>query len=643
MLVLRVRNGSNGEVDLDELWNKLKLDSLTSGPTPFDTHLTLRPDFELETVISKNTDTPFRLNQRALESDEKLGGHDEFLLDRQLGEGGMGTVRLAHQDSLSRDVAIKMPHRNGSASLVSALVREAKVTGALEHPGIIPVHSMAFDSHGVPALVMKRVDGVSWAELLRMSAHATWNALTAATKDRLDANLNIFMQVCNALAFAHRQQVIHRDLKPANILIGEFGEVYVADWGVALRLVREHQRPAGLVGTPAYFAPEMISGDDSQMDVATDIYLLGATLYHVLTGVPPHNGADLREVLRLAARNLPTPFSGSVPTELFDICRKAMQNDKAQRFASALEFRDAIARFIKHRSTTRLISATNDRLVQLSSLLRDSAPAASLILPKVSECRFGFMQALHEWPENEVAELKLHETLVLAARYEIGAGNESAARALVAEMKTVPPEIAKALDSLEEEVERSKVRKTVFNKLQKDLDPRTALRERLYFFAIIAAGVSSAMVLPMFSFWRKFEGQLGGNSLLLRLSIGFSSWLLSVVMYRKSLMQTRINRAVVWLVGLTFAGVGVSRLISLMYDASAAQTLSFDLVPVSIVGAAAGITLHKGFWMMTVAGMVGLLGVFFAPHWAPQIFSTASVVGLAVVAVTWMNWRSELE
>ena len=149
---------------------------------------------------------------------------------REIGRGGMGVVHLAEQRSLGREVAVKTSTSTDTL-VVSALVREARIMGALEHPSLVPVHSLGVDANGGPMLVMKRIDGTTWRELLDAPEHAAWAALLAGHGDKLRAQVDILIHVSRALAFAHDRGIVHRDLKPENVMIGAFGEVYVLDWG----------------------------------------------------------------------------------------------------------------------------------------------------------------------------------------------------------------------------------------------------------------------------------------------------------------------------------------------------------------------------------------------------------------------------
>ncbi len=236
-----------------------------------------------------------------------------FTVKLELGRGGMGEVHLAHQHVLNRDVALKRPL--GSESSV-ALMMEARLTGALEHPGIVPIHALGLDEAGQPVMVMKHVEGVSWADLIKDPHHDGWRRNKG---DRIAWQLRIMSQVCDAVHYAHCQGVIHRDIKLDNIMIGRFGEVYLLDWGIAKRI--QQTQGTGITGTLSYMAPEMAEGKDHAE--RTDVYLLGATLHHALIGQPRHNAETIPETLASVSVSAPYSYPSTVPAELARICNRA--------------------------------------------------------------------------------------------------------------------------------------------------------------------------------------------------------------------------------------------------------------------------------------------------------------------------------
>ncbi len=211
-----------------------------------------------------------------------------------LGEGGMGRVYEARHHSLGRDVAVKTLLDPENPERVCALITEGAITGSLEHPNIPPIHQLGVAAGGHPVLVMKRILGVPWGDLLRDKGHDGWRCLQ--TRDQLVANVEVLMAVARAVQFAHSRGIVHRDIKPDNVLIDETGEVYLVDWGIATEI--SNGPGEGIVGTPGFLAPEMVMLDE--LSARTDVYLLGATLHYVLTGDyqetgrRPHRGAAER-------------------------------------------------------------------------------------------------------------------------------------------------------------------------------------------------------------------------------------------------------------------------------------------------------------------------------------------------------------
>ncbi len=219
-----------------------------------------------------------------------------------LGQGGMGVVRSGKQTALDRDVAIKTlrpDHRSGGEAL--KLLQEGWVTGTLEHPNIVPVHDLGLDGDGAPVIVLKRIDGIDWSRLMRDGGEVERRF---GAHDLLEWNLRVLLQVARAIEFAHSRALVHRDLKPENVMVGEFGEVYVLDWGIAVSLRPDETRlpraeaAVGIAGTPADMAPEMLGGEAPS--TRTDIYLLhppGMALLPDDREQPGAHGDDARRLV----------------------------------------------------------------------------------------------------------------------------------------------------------------------------------------------------------------------------------------------------------------------------------------------------------------------------------------------------------
>ncbi|MBC7173843.1 MAG: serine/threonine protein kinase, partial [Polyangiaceae bacterium] len=273
-----------------------------------------------------------------------------------LAEGGMGVINLAEQGALRREVAVKTLRDHFlDDNFIARLLREARITGMVEHPNIVPIYALQSDERGAPMMVMKRIEGVSWRALIRNPDHPSG---LVEGNDPLAFHLNVLMKVAEAVHFAHSRGILHLDLKPDNVMIGFFHDVYLVDWGVAVSTREEHRgflpmadEVSEVLGTPAYIAPEMVDIGNQPLTPRTDVYLLGAVLHEVLTGRPPHSGHSLYDTLFAAYQSKPPEFTPEVPFELAQITHRAMHPSPGERFETANDFRRALADFLKHRSS----------------------------------------------------------------------------------------------------------------------------------------------------------------------------------------------------------------------------------------------------------------------------------------------------
>ena len=271
-----------------------------------------------------------------------------------LGRGGMGEVRLARDQRIHRDVAVKlMRSATADEATTARFLREAQVQGALEHPAIPPVHDLGIDRDGQPYFVMKKLAGTTLGEVL--DARSSSDVLQAKWPRRL--LLARLVDVCLAVEFAHTRGVVHRDLKPANIMLGDFGETYVLDWGLA-RITNDElssvnalsgdvavgQTVAGaLLGTPGYMAPEQARGE--LIDARADVYALGCILFEILTGVPAlPRGLPAIDATLTIAEHRPSKRV-DVPPELDELCARATAQDRENR-PTARQLADGIQAYL---------------------------------------------------------------------------------------------------------------------------------------------------------------------------------------------------------------------------------------------------------------------------------------------------------
>lgn len=317
---------------------------------------------------------------------------DYEILD-MLGQGGMGMVFSARQASLDREIAIKMIHPESSrdAEAINNFVAEAMVTSELDHPNIVPVHDMGGREDGTLFYAMKQVRGTSWDKVIKQKSRAE--------------NLKILSDVCDAVAYAHDKGVVHRDLKPENVMLGEYGEVLVLDWGLAISTGSEKAErltsESGRAGTPAYMSPEMARCDIAQIGPASDIYLLGGILYEIVTGVRPHPDENIYACICSAMENVIAPTEEKV--ELVDIALKAMSTAPEDRYKTVKDFQQAIKNYQEHAESLKLSDIANERLAALDEVSEKGLYRES------NQIIAGFEQALQLWAENEEAILGLRQ------------------------------------------------------------------------------------------------------------------------------------------------------------------------------------------------------------------------------------------
>ena len=308
---------------------------------------------------------PDEKSQRVPESRSERASQERYRVSNEIARGGMGSILRTEDLDLRRFVAMKVLLEPGETTekMYERFIKEAQVTGFLEHPNIIPVHELGLDKNLRPFFTMKLIGGESLASVLK----ALRRNNTEYRKDYpIRRLLGTFIQVCNAVSFAHSRGVIHRDLKPENVMLGEFGEVLVMDWGLAKirdfdEILAPHnvadpddytQTQEGVVlGTPLYMPPEQAVGDIANTDERSDVFSLGAILYEIITGRMLYDGATVAEIINKAASVDFKPPSSTPKgsTDIEKICLKSIQKQKKDRYQSVGELADAVKAYLDHR------------------------------------------------------------------------------------------------------------------------------------------------------------------------------------------------------------------------------------------------------------------------------------------------------
>jgi len=391
---------SNWEESIDESGDTdplmtLKLRETVSGAD--DSHASL-------IVKSRQVRSAARGLSSAMSVTSATDAPDYELLD-VIGEGGMGVVYTAKQSSIARTVAVKMLKGDKTHTLQQRdkFISEAVVTGELEHPNIVPVYDLGSNEEGALFYSMKRVRGTPWNKVIGEKS--------------LDENLNTLLRTADAVAFAHANGVVHRDLKPENVMLGDYGEVLVMDWGLA-RISPKFPNASSVSqsdvmgGTPAYMAPEMATGPIERITPASDIYLLGAILFEIITGRPPHSGKTVMACLLAAAKNRIDTAGHS--GELIEIARRAMAKRPADRYRSVPDFQEALRQYQAHSESIVLTEHAAKNLERANS--RND-------YDRFARAVYGLQEALTLWKENRNAGKLLSRARADYARSALAKGD----------------------------------------------------------------------------------------------------------------------------------------------------------------------------------------------------------------------------
>jgi PAS domain S-box-containing protein len=401
----------------------------------------------------------------------------EYRLVGKLGSGGTGIVYQAHQRAIDREVAVKVLRDELACDPIARqrFLVEARTIGSLDHPNVIALHELATGPSSELFYSMKRVDGTSWDHCV--------DDMT------FEENLETLLRLCDAIRYAHSRELIHRDIKPENVMLGRFGEVLLADWGLALSLTTLNHllhgddaagtashsgsfqstdsvsairtnlnssfpRAHAIGGTPAYMAPELAAGDALRQSKRTDIYLLGALLYRIITGHPPHYGDNLLECIRRAAANEIRP--SSIRSGWVDVAMKAMATDPDDRYSDVAAFAAALAREKEHERSV-------DLLRRAEKLMKKVGPAATHQDYGVAEALI--REALDVWPGNRQAAETLVDLQTEHARSAAASGDYDLALELLHRAGQGDSELAARVKMKRDSRREQAIRESKFSRL----------------------------------------------------------------------------------------------------------------------------------------------------------------------------------
>ncbi len=550
-----------------------------------------------------------------------------------LGEGGMGLVRLARQTALDREVAVKTTRQALSPAATRVLLQEAYTTGFLEHPNIIPIYNVGRTPDGAPLIVMKRIEGTSWRDLLFDDERSL---------DLFD-HIEILLHVCDALRFAHSRGVIHRDIKLDNVMVGPFNEVYLLDWGIAASirgdrpLLPHIKDSTGLTGTPNYMAPEMALQHTDQQDERTDVYLLGATLHHLLTGEPRHSGAKLLRVLFHATQSAPVEYNPSIPTELADIANRACHPNPEERFPSVEAFQQELRGFLEHRQSIALTETTDHLADELLTSLDFSEPDPAQVHELFSECRFGYRQALRMWPGNTRAADRLRQCQIAMTRFFIHTENPDAAQSLLDELQDPPTYLSDQLQILRDRLQQRHDELARLQKMERALDPGRTHRGRSLF----------ALFLGLFwgatTFYAAFNvhhvGLDEAEQLANNMRAGFRNLLVIPIVlffFRRHIVTNKANRNLVLVLVTTILAVCFLRWTAWRIQADIVLAHAADLTVYTLALFTIGLMTDRRIVFMSLFFAIGAVGGSLLPH--VQIYFEAFATVLVFLGFAWIWW-----
>ena len=554
-----------------------------------------------------------------------------------LGRGGMGEVYCSVQQALGREVAVKVVLGDGGERR-HQLLREAWAMGAVEHPNVVPVHQLGLDHTGAPQIVMKKISGLSLHERLI-------DPRRASSPAEIRSNIEVLMEVARALEFAHSRGIVHRDVKSENVMIGEYGEVYLLDWGLALGTREEHRgrlRMAADVvqpeGTPVYMAPEMINRTLGELGPLTDVYLLGGTLHEILTGRAPHRGNNLMGVISSIVLDERQPeYPPTASAELQAIAERALSYRPEDRFESVRAFRLAVAEALEHAESTALAEESASRLGRLRALTssglgdEDPSPVARDLF---TEGVFGCDQALRTWPNNPLAKRTRAELLVTMGELELEAGQLDSAKSTLARLDEPPPQLMQRLsaalsDRAKEEAELANRRH------DDDLSIAALIRVRITWgLAFLASGYSLSIALlgPDNPSLRSGGVALLGTTLLL-LAVG--GFVLLSRAGRGAALRNQVNRKIMLGMLVVAAGIVLTRLHGILQGESYELLATRTMLVWAVTAGVLGVGVDRRVLLASLWSLAAWIGCIVWPSQALYFTAFGYFSSFATLAIIW--------
>ena len=445
-----------------------------------------------------------------------------------LGKGGMGVVTTGLQTYPNRSVAIKKILRP-SETYRRMLLQEAQIMGQLEHPNIVAVHQILRDEDGELMVVMKEIKGSTLQEVLDKE-------YTSGDPRHLVSLLPILIQVCFALEYSHSQSIVHRDIKCENIMIGDFNEVLLMDWGLAFNKDTLKGTQVGVVGTPSYLAPEMLSGKPKDFDIRSDTYLLGATLHHILMKEARHSRPTVVEALTAAQASEPFKYPHYIPSIFGKIANKACHKDPDERYQTVGCFRQALEDAVQHWEAIKILQTAAKDTHPLVQSIKDQ-DELSKVQGEFIQVRSLIETAMKMWPENPNVSSQLDSVLHHMVNYHIGRSEYLIADSLFAEISVPSEDLKKQLQlSRKEHIHLSEA-----HSIAQDYNPMNSKHGRK---SLIVSLVAASVLLTFFAGTYSYfvTPEVTTTRLVITGSVVFFASILGAFIGRKTLLTNKLGK-----------------------------------------------------------------------------------------------------
>ena len=564
-------------------------------------------------------------------SHEGLQAKDTDLsFGKVLGVGGSGYVQLAWQHALEREVAVKRISGDWKTSTkIHSLIKEARLTGSLEHPNIIPIHLLGQGEDGEPLIVMKKVEGQSWFQLLQKDGPL----FKAEQGDLFIKHVRIFLQVCRALEYTHSRHVLHLDIKPNNVMIGNYGEVYLVDWGVGIH--ESHLDTLSdyyIAGTPSFMASEMVQGL-KKSSKKSDIALLGSTLHYLLMGEYRHQGNDVVSVLYNAGKSEPFSYPLEVHRELAHIINKACHKDMESRYQSVREFREAIEEYLEHRIAVTLF---HDSFHILTNLEKDIFTASSTeqidtFREQALTCRLTLAHCLRVWPTYQEATRAVESLLKLCCTFEIQQQNLSVAETYYNDLACPDLDLYTQLNQARKQEE-----------IQAQEHERLVQLEESFSFgatyqwqgrSVALNGLFWSILFAVMSYLNRTEIVLFTRELNLYMSsVALCGIIFVVLGLRNFFMDTLWRRIFTQIFLIYIVLLYINRPLTLILDLTIAQSLTYDAILFSFFTGVLAAFVHPILWFTFILSICAIALIAHDVMWALDCFAILVLVANLSVA-----------